>query len=119
MSTNVYWNNTPFKIRVNGITILPGYCEKLDSADATVIRMLESGLLSTERIQKVEQFDRDRAINSHDKPATEEDVDGVSTAAEPSEIRFAGEAIYEGLPRVEPFNRRGGNKRPSDSMGGY
>ena len=118
MPSEVYWNNTPFKVKVNNVLILPNCCEKLDSDDPTVIRMLDSGLLGTERIQKVEQSGVDRAITMITN-TTKDEEDGLSTTAEPSEVRFAGETVYEGLPRVEPINRRGGNKRPLDSMGGY
>ena len=118
MSSEVYWNNTPFKVKVNNVLILPNCCEKLDSDDPTVIRMLDSGLLGTERIQKVEQSGVDRAITMITN-TTKDEEDGLSTTAEPSEVRFAGETVYEGLPRVEPINSRGGNKRPLDSMGSY
>ena len=116
MQQAVYFNNTPFKVSVNGVMVLPGCCEKFDVDDATVIRMVESGLLSSE---KIEQSLTDHAINYEYKQESKEHDDGISAAAESSEIRFAGQAIYEGLPRVEPFNRRSGNKRPSDCMGGY
>jgi hypothetical protein len=114
------YNCTPFKVSVLGKTILPNFGDMLDDADPSVARMISVGILSENRAQKVEQDLTVSAISSDIKHiAIEEKNDGISTTREPSEVCFPGSAIYEGLPRVEPINRRGGNKRPSDSMGSY
>ena len=114
------YNISPFTVMVCGVKIQSGYGDMLDVEDPSVIRMLDCSFLSENKPKSIDDSLTVSALNSDIKVDTnKEDSDVSIKSTEFSEICDPSTALYEGLPRVEPFNRRSGNKRPSDSMGGY